>query len=149
MGLLERYEDTSSPPSHRPVGCCGSQNTTGRQAIWNPVGFGPLCLCSSHCSLPSCKAVYKKSAFFGRFCGVRNASLRRTFCCVVHQKRDFKAHPAASTTLLVGSFQLSPPTLDSRLTALQLSTSTRSRLTKLAIRLPLVWTARPRVRLWP
>ena len=40
---------------------------------------------------------------------------------MVHQKRDFKAHPAASTTLLVGSFQLaadsqlsthSPSTLD-------------------------------------
>ena len=43
----------------------------------------------------------------------------------------------------------SPPTLDSRLTALPLSTSTRSRLSKLAIRLPLVWPARPRVRLWP
>ena len=66
-------------------------------------------------------SVKKKAHFFGRFCGVRNASLRRTFCCVVHQKRDFKAHPAASTTLLVGSFQLaadsrlsthSPSTLD-------------------------------------
>ena len=31
---------------------------------------------------------------------------------MVHQKRDFKAHPAASTTLLVGSFQLAA---DSRL----------------------------------
>ena len=40
-------------------------------------------------------------------------------------------------------------TLDFRLTALPLSTSTPSRLSKLAIRLPLVWTARPRVRLWP
>ena len=57
VGLLERYKGTSSPPFHRPVGCCGSQDTTGRQAIWNPAGFGPLCLCSSHCSLPSCKAV--------------------------------------------------------------------------------------------
>ena len=31
VGLLERYEDTSSPPSHRPVGCCGSQS--GSQKI--------------------------------------------------------------------------------------------------------------------
>ena len=80
MGLLERYKDTSSPPSHRPVGCCGSQNTTGLQTIWNPVGFSSICLCSSHCSLPSCKAVFfLKTHFLGRFCGVRNASLRRTF----------------------------------------------------------------------
>ena len=79
----------------------------------------PLCLCSSHRN--PARQCLKKTHFFGRFCGVRNASLRRTFCCVVHQKRDFKAHPAASTTLLVGSFQLaadsrlsthSPPTLD-------------------------------------
>ena len=109
----------------------------------------PLCLCSSHCHpARQCK---KKAHFLGRFCGVRNASLRRTFCCVVHQKRDFKAHPAASTTVLVSSSAPfnSPPTLDSRLTALPLSTSARSRLSKLAIRLPLVWPARPRVRLWP
>ena len=73
----------------------------------------PLCLCSSHCHpARQCK---KKAHFFGRFCGVRNASLRRTFCCVVHQKRDFKAHPAASTALLVGSFQLA---VDSRLSTL-------------------------------
>ena len=45
MGLLERYKGTSNPPfSHRPVVCCGSQNTTGRQAIWNPVGFASLSL---------------------------------------------------------------------------------------------------------
>ena len=46
--------------------------------------------------------------------------LRRTFCCVVHQKRDFKAHPAASTTLLVGSFQLAA---DSRLSTHSLSST--------------------------
>ena len=36
MGLLERYKGTSSPPFHRPVGCCGSQDTTGRQATVKP-----------------------------------------------------------------------------------------------------------------
>ena len=66
-----------------------------------------------------------KSHFLGRFGGVRNASLRRTFCCVVHQKRDFKAHPAASTTLLVGSFQLAA---DSRLSTHSPSTYSRPRL---------------------
>ena len=40
-------------------------------------------------------SVSEKTHFWGRFCSVRNASLRRTFCCMVHQKRDFKAHPAA------------------------------------------------------
>jgi len=58
-------------------------------------------------------SVLKKRTFLGgRFCGVKNASERRTFCCAVHQKRDFKAHPTASTALLVGSFQLAA---DSRL----------------------------------
>ena len=58
-------------------------------------------------------SVLKKRTFGGgRFCGVKNASERRTFCCAVHQKRDFKAHPTASTALLVGSFQLAA---DSRL----------------------------------
>ena len=57
-------------------------------------------------------SVLKKRTFFWRFCGVKNASERRTFCCAVHQKRDFKAHPTASTALLVGSFQLAA---DSRL----------------------------------
>ena len=80
--------------------------------------FVPL---TAHCH-PAWWQCEKKSICLERFCGVRNASLRRTFCCVVHQKRDFKAHPAASTTLLVGSFQLlaadsrlstrSPSTLD-------------------------------------
>ena len=65
----------------------------------------PLCLCSSHCH-PARQCKKKKAHFLGRFCGVRNASSRRNFCCVVHQKRDFKVHPAASTTLLVGSFQV-------------------------------------------
>ena len=82
--------------------------------------FVPL---TAHCH--PARQYLKKRIFFWRFCSVRkNASLRRTFCCVVHQKRDFKAHPAvpvASTTLLVGSFQLaagsrlsthSPSTLD-------------------------------------
>ena len=54
----------------------------------------------------------KRTILGGRFCGVKNASERRTFCCAVHQKRDFKAHPTASTALLVGSFQLAA---DSRL----------------------------------
>ena len=112
MGLLERYKDTSSPPSHRPDGCCGSQNTTGRQATWDPVGRR-ICL-SVFVPLTAILqgSVQKKRAFGGRFCGVRNASLRRTFCCVVHPKRDFKAHLSARTTLLVGSFQLAA---DSRL----------------------------------
>ena len=61
----------------------------------------------------------KKTHVFWRFCGARNASLRHTFCCVVHQKRDFKAHPAASTTLLVGSPQLAA---DSRLSTRSYST---------------------------
>ena len=74
-----------------------TQNTTGRQAIWDPAGFASLSMFLS--PLPSCKAVLKKSALFWWcvcFCGVINASLRRSFCCVAHQKRDFKAHPAAS-----------------------------------------------------
>ena len=64
-------------------------------------------------------SVLKKRTFFWRFCGVRNASKRRTFCCAVHQKRDFKAHPTASTALLVGSFQLAA---DSRLSTHSSST---------------------------
>ena len=89
MGLLERYKGTSSPPSHRPVGCCGSQNTghcnrpqDGRPS-GTPSGLGlsvfvPL---TAHCHpARQCK---KTAHFFWCFCGVRNASLRRTFCCVV------------------------------------------------------------------
>ena len=78
-------------------------------------------------------SVFKKAHFFGRFCGVRNASLRRTFCCVVHQKRDFKAHPAASTTLLVGSFQLAA---DSRLSTHSSSTLDLGSLSTLETRDP-------------
>ena len=44
MGLLERYKGPSTPPFHRLVGCCGSQDTTGRQAILNPAGFASLSL---------------------------------------------------------------------------------------------------------
>ena len=135
------------PPIAPSVAAAHRTPQDGRPPAWDPAGFASLSLLLS---LPSCLAVYKKKAhFFGRFCGVRNARLRRTFCCVVHQKRDFKAHPAASTTLLSSAPFNSPPTLDSRLTTLPLSTSARARLSKLAIRLPLVWKARPRVRLWP
>ena len=77
----------------------------------------PPCLCSSHCH--PARQCLKKAHFFWRFCGVRNASKRRTFCCAVHQKRDFKAHPTASTALLVGSFQLAA---DSRLSTHSSST---------------------------
>ena len=119
MGLLERYKGTSSPPFHRPVGCCGSQDTTGRQAIWNPAGFASLSLFPTLLAAILQGSVKENAFFGGRFCGVRNASLRRPFCCVVHQKRDFKAHPAASTTLLVGSFQLAA---DSRLSTHSAST---------------------------
>ena len=109
MGLLGRYNHAPNPRLQSPVGCSGSQNTAGRQAIWGRrIG---LCLCSSHCH-PARQCLKKAHFFFGRFCGVKNASERRTFCCAVHQKRDFKAHPTASTALLVGSFQLAA---DSRL----------------------------------
>ena len=137
------------PPSIAPSVAAAHRTPQDGRPSGTPSGlrlpvFVPL---TAHCH-PARQCL--KNAFWGRFCGVRNASLRRTFCCVVHQKRDFKAHPAASTTLLVGSFQLAADSRLSthRLTALPLSTSTRSRLSKLAIRLPLVWTARPRVRLW-
>ena len=71
MGLLERYKGTSSAPSHRPVGCCGSQNTTGRQAIWNPVEFVriflylPLFLSLLTATLQG--GVLKKTPFLGAF----------------------------------------------------------------------------------
>ena len=148
MGLLGRYNHAPNPRLQSPVGCSGSQNTAGRQAIWGRrIG---LCLCSSHCH-PARQCL--KKAHFGR-----GALLR----C---QKRERKAHfllRGAPKTRLQGApnSQHGSPrrllstrrrlsTLDFRLTALPLSTSTPSRLSKLAIRLPLVWTARPRVRLWP
>ena len=152
MGLLERCKGTSSTPSHRPsVAAAHRTPQDGRLSV-APSDL-PLCLCSSHCHPAGC-SVFKKRSFLALL-RCKNASLRRTFCCVVHQKRDFKAHPAASTTLLlVGSFQL--VAVDSRLSThhssstLDLDSLSRSRLSKLAIRLPLVWTtARPRVRLWP
>ena len=64
MGLLERYKGTSSPPSHRPVGCCGSQNTTGRQAIWNPAGFASLSLFLSLLTAILQGSVKKKRIFW-------------------------------------------------------------------------------------
>ena len=114
MGLLGRYNHAPNPRLQSPVGCSGSQNTAGRQAIWGRrIG---LCLCSSHCrSARQCLSTF----LGGRFCGVKNASETRTFCCAVHQKRDFKAHPTASTALLVGSFQLAA---DSRLSTHSSST---------------------------
>ena len=99
---------------------------------------------TAHCH--PARQCFKKTHFFGRFCGVRNASLRRTFCCVVHQKRDFKAHPAASSQhdsprrLLLTRRGLS--TLDSQPLNSRPRLALDSRLSKLAIRLPLVWTAR-------
>ena len=125
MGLLERYKDTSSSPPYlssprRLLRLTDHHRTAGHlepRRVW-----ASLSLFLSLLTAILLQGSVKKSAFFlWRFCGVRNASLRRTFCCVVHQKRDFKAHPAASTTLLVGSFQLaadsrlsthSPSTLD-------------------------------------
>ena len=52
---------------------------------------------------------------------------------MVHQKRDFKAHPAASTTLLVGSFQLAA---DSRLSTHSSSTLDLGSLSALETRDP-------------
>ena len=52
---------------------------------------------------------------------------------MVHQKRDFKAHPAASTTLLVGSFQLAA---DSRLSTQSSSTLDLGSLSTLGTRDP-------------
>ena len=52
---------------------------------------------------------------------------------MVHQKRDFKAHPAASTTLLVGSFQLAA---DSRLSTHSSSTLDLGSLSTLETRDP-------------
>ena len=65
------------------------------------------------------------------------------------KKKNAKRLPQQPARLSSSAPFNSPPTLGSRLTALPLSTSARSRLSKRAIRLPLVWTARPRVRLWP
>ena len=130
MGLLGRYNHAPNPRLQSPVGCSGSQNTAGRQAIWGRrIG---LCLCSSHCH-PARQCLKKAHFFFGRFCGVKNASERRTFCCAVHQKRDFKAHPTASTALLVGSFQLAA---DSRLSTHSSSTLDLGSLSTLETRDP-------------
>ena len=52
---------------------------------------------------------------------------------MVHQKRDFKAHPAASTTLLIGSFQLAA---DSRLSTHSPSTLDLDSLSTLETRDP-------------
>ena len=71
----------------------------------------PLCLCSSHCH--PARQCLKKAHFFWRFCGVKNASERRTFLLRGAPKTRLQgAHPTASTALLVGSFQLAA---DSRL----------------------------------
>ena len=111
MGLLGRYKHGPNPRLQSPVGCSGSQNTAGRQAIWGrQIGLFASVFVPLTAILQG--SVLKKRIFFWRFCGVKNASERRTFCCAVHQKRDFKAHPTASTALLVGSFQLAA---DSRL----------------------------------
>ena len=118
MGLLGRYKHGPNPRLQSPVGCSGSQNTAGRQAIWGRrIGLFASVFVPLTAILQG--SVLKKRTFFWRFCGVRNASERRTFCCAVHQKRDFKAHPTASTALLVGSFQLAA---DSRLSTHSSST---------------------------
>ena len=118
MGLLERYKGTSSPaPSIAPSVAAAYRAPYAGRPSGTPPGLS-LYLCSSHCH-PAARQCKKKAHFLGRFCGVRNASLRRTFCCGVHHKRCFKAHLVASTTLLVGSFQLAA---DSRLSTHSSST---------------------------
>ena len=104
--------NTARTPAYNPPSVAAAHRTPqdGRPSGAVGLAYLPLCLCSSHCH--PARQCLKKAHFFWRFCGVRNASKRRTFCCAVHQKRDFKAHPTASTALLVGSFQLAA---DSRL----------------------------------
>ena len=120
-----------APPSIAPSVAAAHRTPQDGRPSGTPPGL-PLCLCSSH-RHPARQCILKKSALFGLFCSVRNASLRRTFCCVVHQKRDFKAHPAASTTLLVGSFQLAA---DSRLSTHSPSTLDLDSLSTLGTRDP-------------
>ena len=154
-GLLQwDYSDaTNTPrtPAYNPPSVAAAHRTLqdGKPPGAVGVAYLPPCLCSSHCH--PARQCLKKAHFF-------LALLRG-------QKRERKAHfllRGAPKTRLQGApnSQHGSPrrllstrrrlsTLDFRLTALPLSTSTPSRLSKLAIRLPLVWTARPRVRLWP
>ena len=97
VGLPERYKGTSSPPFHRPVGCCGSQDTTGRQATEKPPDLPrnlPLIFFFKHI-LPSCEpalAIMRRPA----------ATLR---IIVVYQL----AHSSLSMFLYNGSnFEMSP-----------------------------------------
>ena len=122
-----------APPSIAPSVAAAHRTPQDGRPSGTPSGLGlsvfvPL---TAHCH--PARQCLKKAHLGGRFCGVRNASLRRTFCCVVHQKRDFKAHPAASTTLLVGSFQLAA---DSRLSTHSSSTLDLGSLSTLETRDP-------------
>ena len=49
------------------VSCCGSQNTPGRQAIWNPVGFASLSLFLSLLTAILQGSVLKKRILGGAF----------------------------------------------------------------------------------
>ena len=112
MGLLGRYKHAPNPRIQSPRRL---QRLTEHCRTASHLGPSELPICLP-VFVPLTAilqgSVLKKRTFFWRFCGFRNASERRTFCCAVHQKRDFKAHPTASTALLVGSFQLAA---DSRL----------------------------------
>ena len=57
--VVDALQGASSPPSHPPVGCCGSQNTAGRQAIWNHRICLYLCCFPHYHSERQC---FKKSA---------------------------------------------------------------------------------------
>ena len=129
MGLPSAIKTPRAPPCIAPLVATAHRTPQDGRPSGTPSDL-PLCFCSSHCH--PARRVFK-NAFFWRFCGVINASSRRTFCCVVHQKRDFKAHPAAKTTLLFGSFQLAA---DSRLSTHSSSTLALGSLSTLETRDP-------------
>ena len=154
-GLLQwDYSDatiTPRTPAYNPPSVAAAHrtpNTAGRQATWGRrIG---LCLCSSHCH-PARQCLKKAHFFWGALLRCQKRERKAHFLLRGAPKTRLQGAPnsqhGSPRRLLSTRRRLS--TLDFRLTALPLSTSTPSRLSKLAIRLPLVWTARPRVRLWP
>ena len=146
VGLLERYKDTSSPPfiapsvAAKPIEHPRTAGHLGSRRICLSV-FVPLTAILQG-------SVKKKRTFLGAFAVLETRVYGALFAawCTKNATSRRTQQPARLSSSAPFN---SPPTLDSRLTALPLSTSARSRLSKLAIRLPLVWTARPRIRPWP
>ena len=120
MGLLGRYKHAPNPRIQSPVGCSGSQNTVGRQAIWGrQIGLFASVFVPLTAILQG--SVLKKRTFFGAFAVSETRAKGALFAarCTKNATSRRTQQPARLSSSAPFN---SPPTLDSRLSTHSSST---------------------------